>query len=165
MADATQDAAIQVAEMLHQSHINRAPSPTHDNAPETSFDTKQTVNLDPTSSPPMSDVEDAEDDEIPLSVLRPTPRRAQMPPLPDMRLEQTYLASIKDTTSWYGVAYVTIRDQVLMTFVQGMAWTLIVAGWRHWNRASAFQGATVGSRIRRWWWGVNNWSVPEKKKA
>ena len=56
-----------------------------------------------------------------------------------------------------------MRDQVLMPLVQGMAWTLIVAGWRHWNKASNFKGRTVGSRIRRWWWGVNNWTIPEAK--
>ncbi|KAI6862510.1 hypothetical protein KC318_g20742, partial [Hortaea werneckii] len=22
-------------------------------------------------------------------------------------------------------------------------------------------GQTVGAKIRRWWWGVNNWKVPE----
>ncbi|KAI7003622.1 hypothetical protein KC362_g19001, partial [Hortaea werneckii] len=24
-----------------------------------------------------------------------------------------------------------------------------------------FSGQTVGAKIRRWWWGVNNWKVPE----
>lgn len=52
--------------------------------------------------------------------------------------------------------------QVLMPFVQGLAWTLIVAGWRHLNRSSRFSGRTVGARIRRWWWEVNNWKVPDK---
>lgn len=38
-------------------------------------------------------------------------------------------------------------------------------GWRHWNRGSQFQGTTLGARVRKWWWGVNNWSVPEKKEV
>ena len=47
-----------------------------------------------------------------------------------------------------------------MPLVQGMAWTLIVSGWRFMNTASKFSGQTVGAKIRRWWWGVNNWAIP-----
>ena len=49
-----------------------------------------------------------------------------------------------------------------MPFVQGLAWTLIVAGWRTVNQSSKFSGQTVGARVRRWWWGVNNWTLPDK---
>lgn len=35
-----------------------------------------------------------------------------MPPLPDLRFEQSYLASIKDAKDWKVVSYITIRDQV-----------------------------------------------------
>ena len=49
-----------------------------------------------------------------------------------------------------------------MPLVQGVAWTLIVAGWRHWNAGASFSGRTAGARIRRWWWGVNNWEIPDK---
>ena len=52
------------------------------------------------------------------------------------------------------------KVQVLMPLVQGMAWTMLVAWWRHWNTATKFGGQTAGARIRRWWWGVNNWKVP-----
>lgn len=48
-----------------------------------------------------------------------------------------------------------------MPLVQGMAWTLIVSGWRHLNRSSTLQGQSVGAKIRRWWWEVNNWKIPE----
>ena len=47
-----------------------------------------------------------------------------------------------------------------MPLVQGLAWTLIVAGWRHWNVGAQFKGQTAGARIRRWWWGVNDWTIP-----
>lgn len=53
--------------------------------------------------------------------------------------------------------------QVFMPLVQGMAWTLIVSGWRHLNRSSTLQGQSVGAKIRRWWWEVNNWKIPEPK--
>lgn len=48
-----------------------------------------------------------------------------------------------------------------MPLVQGVAWTLILAGWRHWNKTATYSGQTVGARVRRWWWSVNNWKLPE----
>lgn len=50
-----------------------------------------------------------------------------------------------------------------MCFAQGVVWTLILSGWRHWNRSAKFSGQSVGAKIRRWWWGVNNWKIPETK--
>lgn len=50
-----------------------------------------------------------------------------------------------------------------MCFAQGVVWTLILSGWRHWNRSAKFSGQSVGAKIRRWWWGVNNWKIPESK--
>lgn len=58
---------------------------------------------------------------------------------------------------------VTDTMQVLMPLLQGTAWTLAVAGWRHWNGAAKFSGQTVGARIRRWWWSVNDWKLPDSK--
>ena len=49
-----------------------------------------------------------------------------------------------------------------MPLAQGLAWTLVVAGWRHWNATAKFSGQTVGAKIRRWWWGVNNWKLPNE---
>lgn len=51
-----------------------------------------------------------------------------------------------------------------MPLVQGMGWTLIVAAWRHVNTAPKFAGQTVGAKIRRWWWGVNNWHIPTNRE-
>lgn len=62
------------------------------------------------------------------------------------------------------MAYITIRDQLLLPLVQGTLWTLALSGWRYWNRSAQFSGQTVGSRVRRWWWGVNNWEIPEDGK-
>lgn len=50
-----------------------------------------------------------------------------------------------------------------MCFAQGVVWTLILSGWRHWNRSAKFSGQSVGAKIRRWWWGVNNWKIPDAK--
>lgn len=105
------DAAIQVAETIQTAHINYAPSAAHDLNPSTAASRKQPVRLD--SSPDPSDVpSDVEEDEIPLSILRPEPRRNQLPPLPDLRFEQSYLASIQGAEGWQMVTYITLRDQV-----------------------------------------------------
>ncbi|KAG9381372.1 DUF1770-domain-containing protein [Pyrenophora tritici-repentis] len=86
-----------------------------------------------------------------------------MPPLPDLRFEQSYLKSIEQAEGWQGVLWITLRDQVIMCFAQGVLWTLLLNGWRHWNRSAKFSGHGVGARIRRWWWGVNNWKIPNAK--
>ncbi|PNS18267.1 hypothetical protein CAC42_7636 [Sphaceloma murrayae] len=154
------DAALQFAETLQTASIKRHPSPTHDINPSTAASEKRPVEVD---DDVLSDAEEAEDDEIPVSVLRPTPRRSNLPPLPDLRFEQSYLASIQHADTWQKVAFITIKDQVVMPLMQGMIWTLAVAGWRHMNRASKFSGQSVGARIRRWWWDVNNWKLPSKR--
>lgn len=48
-----------------------------------------------------------------------------------------------------------------MPLIQGMAWTLIVSGWRYFNRSTKFSGQSIGAKIRRWWWETNGWKVPQ----
>ncbi|ERS98059.1 uncharacterized protein SPSK_06622 [Sporothrix schenckii 1099-18] len=84
----------------------------------------------------------------------------QLPPLPDLRFEQSYLHSLAAADTWWKVGLVTVRDQLLMPFVQGLLYNLAVCGWQYWNRASKLSGQSVGARVRRWWWGVNNWTIP-----
>ena len=105
-----QDIAIQAAETLQTAHINQRPSIEHDLAPSTAADSKAPVRID--IDPSLEVQSDVDDDEVPLSVLQPIPRRPQMPPLPDLRFEQSYLASIKNAQNWQMVAYITVRDQV-----------------------------------------------------
>jgi hypothetical protein len=78
-----------------------------------------------------------------------------------MRFEQSYLASLKNAETNTQIAIITIRDQVLMPLIQGVLWNFVVFGWRHVNRGTKFQGQTIGARVRKWWWGVNNWKVPD----
>ncbi|KAL1592350.1 hypothetical protein SLS60_011428 [Paraconiothyrium brasiliense] len=151
-------ATSEIASLIQNAHIKRNPSPRHDLNPSTTASEKQPVHLDAHPDPDASDVDE---DEVPLSVLRPIPRRHTMPPLPDLRLEQTYLKSIEHAESWQAVAWITFKDHVLLCFAQGLLWTLVLSGWRHVNRSSKFSGRGVGARIRRWWWGVNNWTIPE----
>jgi len=151
--------AAEIASTLQSASINRHPDPRYDLNPSTAASEKIPVKL---SSSSDADVDDLDEDEVPLSALRPQPRRPTLPPLPDLRFEQSYLKSIEQAEG-YGfksVGYITLRDQVFLPLVQGVVWTLLQSGWRFWNRQSQFSGAGVGAKIRRWWWGVNHWNVP-----
>ena len=164
----TDSPILQLAETIQTASINRHPSPTHDVNPSTAASIKQPVRLD--DQPDLDNLpDDVDDHEIPLSVLKPTPRSKQFPPLPDLRFEQSYLASIKDATSWQMVTYITLRDQLFMPLTQGLLWTLVVAGWRHWNSvnhtATKFSGSSIGARLRRWWWQTNNWAIPKSRSS
>ncbi|KAI9711256.1 MAG: hypothetical protein M1820_002243 [Bogoriella megaspora] len=155
------DAVIQAAETIQTAHINRHPSPTHDINPSTAASRKEPVVISPRSESPSPSIAT---DEVPLSAIRPQSRRAPMPPLPDLRFEQSYLASIKDAKGFQTVAWITIKDQVFFPLIQGTAWSLVLFGWRYMNRSTKFSGRSVGARIRRWWWEVNNWKIPAVKE-
>ncbi|KAM0820650.1 hypothetical protein AB5N19_06470 [Seiridium cardinale] len=165
----------QIAETVQTAHINRAPSPHHDANPSTSASVKEPVRVaypgpdDDTVHPHLDDDEAADsiaddESEIPISVLRPHRRRQDFPPMPDLRFEQSYLHSIEDAQSWGRVAWITVRDQIMMPFAQGILYNLAICGWQFWNKNAQYSGSTVGARIRRWWYGVNNWSIPQKSK-
>jgi hypothetical protein len=157
----SQDIPAEITSILQSTHINRHPSPHHDINPSTAASQKRPVRF--SSHPDLDDDSDVGEDEIPLSALDPVPRRQNMPPLPDMRFEQSYLKSIEKAEGWQGVLWITMRDQVIMCFAQGVLWTLILSGWRHFNRSAKFSGHSVGAKIRRWWWGVNKWQMPGQK--
>ncbi|OJD30729.1 uncharacterized protein BKCO1_5600021 [Diplodia corticola] len=154
---------LEIASTIQTASIQRDPSPHHDINPSTAASTREPVRIHRTSSDTSSD----DDEEVPLSALHPAPRprgrggpgHHHLPPLPDLRFEQSYLKSIERCESAWGVAYVTLRDQLLLPLLQGTLWTLLLSGWRHWNRASQLSGAGVGARVRRWWWRVNDWKM------
>lgn len=117
--------ALEIGETIQTASINRAPSPAHDINPSTAASEKQPVlfshHVTP-SDPSLDkyaydddegiDEEEDGDEDIPYSVIRPMPRQANFPPLPDLRFEQSYLSSISRADTKWGVAYITIRDQV-----------------------------------------------------
>lgn len=73
--------------------------------------------------------------------------RKQLPQLPDLRFEQSYLASIASAQGvWWKIALITLKDQVVMPLMQGVLYNLLVAGWKVWNRGAKFSGAGVGGR-------------------
>ncbi|KAH7393246.1 hypothetical protein BKA64DRAFT_675653 [Cadophora sp. MPI-SDFR-AT-0126] len=167
---------IEIASTIQSASINRAPSPSHDLNPSTAASQKQPVSVSLSHSDPSldkyaydsegidgSDLEDGEED-IPYSVLKPLPRRQSFGPLPDLRFEQSYLASIAGADSNWKVAYITFRDQLILPLLQGMVWSLALQGWRYWNRTAELNGSSVGSKVRRWWYRTNNWKLPERMR-
>jgi hypothetical protein len=151
--------ATELASAIQSASIKRHPSPHHDINPSTAASTKIPVNV---ASPPASD--DGTDIVPPSDLIKPLPRRKSFPPIPDFRFEQSYLASLKNAKSNSEVAFITIRDQVLLPLLQGVLWNMAMFGWRYWNRDVKFAGEGIGSRVRKWWWKVNNWKIPEQKK-
>lgn len=104
---------LQIAETVQATHINRSPSPRHDINPSTAASVKIPVTI------ALNDEDlgsSDEDDEIPIEVIRPLQRgrhaQHHFPPIPDMRFEQAYLASIKNADSTWKVVGITIKDQV-----------------------------------------------------
>ncbi|RMD43113.1 hypothetical protein DV735_g2071, partial [Chaetothyriales sp. CBS 134920] len=124
--------AAELASAIQSVSIKQNPSPEHDVNPSTAASKKEPVEL---ASP-------------------------SFPKLPDFRFEQSYLASIKNAKNNTEVILITLRDQVLLPLAQGVLWNLVMFGWRYSNRASKFSGQSVGAKVRKWWWGLNNWKLP-----
>jgi Autophagy receptor ATG43 len=113
---------IQIAETIQTASIKRNPDVAHDLNPSTAASSKQPVTVSPNapSSDSSHEVDtfdevngiDEEEEDIPYDVIRPLPRRPSLPPLPDLRFEQSYQASIAGADTFSKVAYITIRDQV-----------------------------------------------------
>jgi Autophagy receptor ATG43 len=68
-----------------------------------------------------------------------------LPPLPDLRFEQSYLASIAPAEGvWWKILLITLKDQMVFPLVQGLLYNVAVAGWRSWNRNARFGGRSLG---------------------
>jgi pyocin large subunit-like protein len=106
---------IEIAETIQTAHINRAPSPRHDINPSTAASEKEPVSIQTATrrNDPYSDLDDGDDEEdVPYSIVKPRRRSANLPPMPDLRFEQSYLNSISKADTWGKVAWITVRDQV-----------------------------------------------------
>ena len=100
------DPAIQVAETIQTASINPNPSPADINPP-TASEKHPIVEKAPSEADSIpSDIVD------PRRMIQPTTRGHTLPPLPDLRFEQSYLASLRGADTWGRVAWITIRDQV-----------------------------------------------------
>ncbi|KAL8642065.1 MAG: hypothetical protein Q9228_001202 [Teloschistes exilis] len=146
------DPVVDIASAIQSASIKRHPSPAHDLNPSTAASKKQPV------SPTTSMSSDAS--TIPESVLKPVPRRANLPPLPDMRFEQSYLASLQGAESWWRIAWITGRDQVwhnLLVIAELKGWDaemmlftphswVVMIEWFDWNTACSIKHFSDGVR-------------------
>jgi len=156
------DPALGIAETTQSASIKRdarpsSPGRQHDIRFNSNNNNKKPPVVEPAPSEAASIPSDIID---PSRVIRPVARRPRLPPLPDLRFEQSYLASLTGAESWRRIAWITVRDQLLFPLIQGTLWTLALVGWRHWNQTARIGGNTLGVRIRRWWYQINNWELP-----
>jgi len=114
---------LEIASTIQSASINRHPDTDYDLNPSTSASAKQPVTISRTRSHISDEDEygidgdsenDQDEEDIPYSVIRPLPRRPEMPPLPDLRFEQSYLASIAHADTNWKIAWITTRDQVFL---------------------------------------------------
>lgn len=102
--------AAEITGTVQSAHIRHNPDPRLDLAPETAADKKELVTLHGPDS--EDELDDDDEDDIAYSVIRPAPKAYNLPPLPDLRFEQSYLKSISAADTWWKVAVITTRDQV-----------------------------------------------------
>jgi hypothetical protein len=105
----------EIASTIQAGHINRHPDPARDITPSTAAEKKSPVTLHHIPRDELDGIDDDDDEDIPYSVLRPAPPAHQLPPLPDLRFEQSYLRSIAGADTWWKVLLITVRDQVRKT--------------------------------------------------
>ncbi|KAA8634072.1 hypothetical protein SMACR_08846 [Sordaria macrospora] len=127
------DIPIQIAETVQTAHIKRDPSPSHDINPSTAASKRepasvQTQHHDYLIDDGGIDEDDDEDEyaqsktetdeESDYNVVKSRPRRNihQLPPIPDLRYEQSYLHSIRNADRWWKVVLITARDQACFFF-------------------------------------------------
>lgn len=78
-------------------------------------------------------------------------------PMPDMRFEQSYLASIANAKgNWMKIVWITVRGQFIAPFMQGLLYALAVQGLRNWLKGVGTNGYTLGKGLRDWWLKINN---------
>jgi hypothetical protein len=157
---------------VQDSHIIRHPSPSRDIAPATSADrppvsivrdalpsiqfSSSRTNLHQLSKHIIAADEEADDaaseislDDTPHPRSAPKRQRPQLPPIPDLRFEQSYLKQLEAAQgSVLWIIIITIREQVLFPGVQGFLWALGIAGMRTLRARQAENGAGWGAWIR-----------------
>uniref|UniRef100_A0A0D2XDB3 Uncharacterized protein n=1 Tax=Fusarium oxysporum (strain Fo5176) TaxID=660025 RepID=A0A0D2XDB3_FUSOF len=106
-------APTELAATIQAASIEHHPDPALDTNPPTAAERRQPVTLEHVKHEHDDGIDEEEDEEedIPYSVLRPAPRHSHLPPLPDLRFEQSYLRSISKADTWWKVALITTRDQ------------------------------------------------------
>src|SRR4051794_21115374 len=101
--------ASELASLVQSTHIQHSPSAAHDVNPSTAASAKVPAEIVPSEheevepeDPLETNSASSETSTLPSDIVRPVPRQPPTRhhlPLPDLRFEQTYLASIKNATS------------------------------------------------------------------
>ncbi|KAF4951648.1 hypothetical protein FGADI_7300 [Fusarium gaditjirri] len=132
-------APTELAATIQAASIEHHPDPALDANPPTAAERRQPVTLERVKHEHDDAIDGDEDEEedIPYSVLRPAPRHSHLPPLPDLRFEQSYLRSISKADTWW---------KIIMPLTQGLVYNLFLCGWQHWNKNARLHGNTLGAR-------------------
>jgi hypothetical protein len=120
----------ELASTVQAGHIQPHPSVAHDANPSSTFSEKKTVTLQDELDAVDDEVDDeqesinsldAEDEALYTRGRRLIPRFPRrphhLPPMPDLRFEQSYLHSIRNADTWWKVVWITVRDQVCFFFL------------------------------------------------
>lgn len=103
----------ELASTIQAASIEHHPDPAYDVAPSTAADKREPVSLHLDHDPDRDSIDNDDlEDDIPYSALRPARSPNNMPPIPDLRFEQSYLRSISHADTWWKVSLITARDQV-----------------------------------------------------
>jgi len=161
---------------VQDSHIVHDPSPSRDVAPSTSAD-RPPISIFHEGLPSMqfassrsalyllsqqrqqAPSEDDQDDDSASSRTSdedarhpqspPKSRRRHLPPIPDLRFEQSYLKQLQAAKgSIFWMIIITIREQVLLPGIQGFVWALGIAGIRTLRLQQAESGLAWGTWLR-----------------
>jgi Autophagy receptor ATG43 len=80
---------------------------------------------------------------------RPRLTRRPLPPIPDLRFEQSYLKQLEAAKgSVFWIIVITIREQILFPGVQGCVWALATMGIRTLRLRQAESGRQWGTWIQ-----------------
>lgn len=166
MEEAFEQTAVQDSHITHQPSLSRdsVPSASGDRAPASIVrDALPSIQFS-SSHPDLhrltqqhheedTDVDDT-DTEITLET-SPHPlsprksQRSKLPPLPDLRFEQSYLKQLEGANgSIMWMIIITIREQILFPGLQGFLWALGMAGLRSLRAAQAENGRVWGGWLR-----------------
>ncbi|PUU83299.1 hypothetical protein B9Z19DRAFT_161551 [Tuber borchii] len=72
-------------------------------------------------------------------------QRRPLPPIPDLRFEESYLSGIAAANGvWWKILLITARDQMILPLLQGLGYNLLLIGWWRWNERVMWGGRGFG---------------------
>jgi hypothetical protein len=109
------DTVEEIDDSIQTASINGThPTPSRDSNPSITTSRRQHVHILERIPSEVGSISTGIVD--PIRMVKPRPRRAAFPPLPDLRFQESYLASLKGAKSWGRIAWITVRDQVFYSY-------------------------------------------------